>query len=311
MAIRAKRVIAETTPKVLEQTDVPRDGGRPAIAKIVVPRARRPESNKVGAPNEVRELQAAIERAFVLLDEAADRDDDPEVTALPFRDRRSSTAVIGAAAGSEIRYRRSFSSLLLKTVSGLAIVFLVGLVPLQKALTPVSSEAFVNAPLYLVYAPATGVVTSIERDVGAAISADQPVAVIQAQGGSSIPVVSAGGGKVWEMRVAPGEMVTAGDVIARVVGCSASSVIASVSEGVYDKLSPGTLARFNFFGSNRFYLGTVANLLGHTEGAGNLAISPVTFTRGAYRVVVAMPTLAIDNCAVGRRGSVVFNPPTR
>ena len=314
MAIRANRVIEHAPPEVERAGPVRPD--RPddppvAVRKVVLPRAHRFDHAKPGAASDVRELQAAIERAFVLLDEVAERDDDPDAAVLPFKERRQSQAIIGAAAGSELRHRRSFSSLLLKTVAGLAIIFLVGLVPLQKALTPASSEAFVNAPLYLVYAPATGMVRSVDRDVGSLIATGQPLATIRANG-ADVPVVSAGGGKVWEVLVQPGQQVKAGDLMARVAGCSASSVSASVSEGVYDKLSPGMPARFNFFGSSRFYYGTVANLLGHSDGGGNFAISPASVTRGAYRVIVALPGLqTIDNCAVGRRGAVLFNPPTR
>jgi len=97
--------------------------------------------------------------------------------------------------------------------------------------------------------------------------------------------------------------------VLRVVGCSAVSVSAAVSETVYDQLKSGTPARFNFYGDSAFYYGTVANLFGHAVPTGDYAITPASLAADAYRVVVSLPTLgAVPDCAVGRRGEVVFDP---
>ena len=299
MAIRASRAAVERAA-----VDEP---AAPANGDIVLPRQRETAPER-GDGKDVRELQALIEQAFRQLDQAADETAGVSPSA-------PAPTVIGAAAGSELRYKSSLASRLLKTAAGLAIVFLVGIVPLQKVLAPVSNEAFVNAPIYLVHAPVAGVLRSSgQLAVGASVIAGVPLALIQSPDGSGndAAVVSAGAGKIWEILAQAGDTVAKGDVIARVVGCSAASVTASVSELVYDRLSPGMAARFNFFGSDRFYDGKVANLLGHASPTGNDAISPANFTRDDYRVVISVPDLGtIDGCAVGRRGAVVFNPPTR
>ena len=84
-----------------------------------------------------------------------------------------------------------------------------------------------------------------------------------------------------------------------------------MAQTVYDQLAPGMLARFNFYGTDKFYDGTVANLLGHSAPV-NLAISPDGVANRAYQVTVSMPGLGtVPNCPIGKRGEVVFNRPSQ
>ena len=274
---------------------------------LVLPRVHADGSHLAGR-KDVRELQAMIEQAFALLDEAAEEEGGiaaPVPAVLPADKPR----MLGAAAGSEIRYRSSWAGRLFKTFAGTAIVVAVGLIPLQRVTTLVSNQAYVDAPVYLLKAPAAGVFRKGQLTIGALVAHDVPLALIESPAGSAhdTAVVSAMDGKVWDVRFQSGERVAKGDLIARIVGCSATSVVASVSEGVYDKLLPGMPARFNFYGSDHFHRGTVGNLLGRSAASGDYAISPFQADSHDYRVVVSLPDLgALENCAVGRRGTVVF-----
>jgi hypothetical protein len=264
------------------------------------------------AGKDPRALQAMIAEAFAELEEAADREGDaalPATIQQPQPVRR-----LGAAAGSELRHKPTVAGRLLKTISGIAIALVVGVVPFQRVTSLVSSEAYVDAPVYLVTAPADGVIRISQLSIGSLVMRDTPLALIEGPTGSAgdVAVVSGVKGKVWEVRFQSGDRVAKGDLLARVVGCSATSVIASVSEAVYDRLVPAMPARFNFYGSARFFNGRVAGLLGHSNGTGSLAIGPRGVDGADYRVAVAMPDLgAVENCDVGRRGVVVFNPPAR
>lgn len=275
--------------------------------------APRPQAiaRDLGGHKDVRELQAMIERAFALLDEAADKDAAPAQVSEPAGQPAEPAHALGAPPGSELKYNRSIGGRVLKTLAGLAIVAIVGLIPLQRVMTPVSNEAFVNAPVYTLRAPVDGIVDAGALAIGARVGLGAPVATIQATDGQGTPVVSNASGKIWDMPVQPGSRVAKGDVVARVVGCSATSVVASVSEPVYDKLTPGMAVRFNFFGRDRFYYGTVATLLGHATAAADVA-TPAELAPNTYRVVISMPSLgAIEDCAIGRRGSVVFGRDSR
>jgi hypothetical protein len=303
MAGPAARV---ASPEFENSSDQNQSAERPAVETLALGASGQgPIAGK-----DPRALQAMITQAFALLEEAADRPDDvaaPGALAKPPGGPRR----LGAAAGSELRHTPSIASRALKTLAGLAIVVVVGVVPYQRLTALVSGEAYVDAPVYLVRAPADGIIRTGQLSVGALVARDVPLALIESPAGSAgdAAVVSTGDGKVWDVRVQPGDRVAKGDLIARVVGCSATSVVASVSESVYDRLQPGVPARFNFFGSDRFFTGKVANLLGGAGAGGDYAIAPFGLGGGAYRVAVALPDLGkVENCAVGRRGIVVFSP---
>ena len=315
MAMKAIKAPAQDTG----WADAPRMAPAPQphndddAGSTVVPPRPQAIARDLGDHKDVRELQAMIERAFALLDEAANQEAGPAQASEPAAQPAAPAHALGAPPGSELKYNRSIGGRVLKTLAGLAIVAIVGLIPLQRVMTPVSNEAFVNAPVYTLRAPVDGIVDAGALAVGTRVGRGAPVATIQAinAAGQGAPVVSSASGKVWDVLVQPGSKVTKGDVVARVVSCSATSVVASVSEPVYDKLAPGMAARFNFFGSDRFYYGTVAALLGHATTAADTTTA-AELAPNTYRVVVSMPNLgAIADCAIGRRGSVVFGADSR
>jgi HlyD family secretion protein len=291
-----------STPNTLKvRHDLPTADTAPAAERP--PAVADGEVDPQFAGKDVRELQGMIERAFTLLDGAGA---SPLQAPLSIEPGQSSA---GHAAGSALRTTTTFGRRLLKTLVGVAFAFVVGIVPLERLFTPVSTEAFVNAPIATLTAPSAGRLAANALPVGGAVRRDQILAIVIGDDGASRPIISPTAGAVWQVLVSPGDRVRAGQDLLSVVGCTAASVTAAVSEGVYDQLRPGTPARFNFYGDDRFYEGTVAGLLGHAAPAGDLAIPPSSLAADSFRVVVSLPDLASDTgCAVGRRGEVVFNP---
>ncbi len=273
---------------------------------VVLPQMR--PTSALSGRNTVHELHNLIEDALGLL--AKEREKDA-VARPSVNDAPADKRVLGAPPGSEIRYRSSLGSRIFKTVMGLSIAFLAGVVPLKGILTPSSTEAFVNAPLYTIRAPIDGLLVSGKLIVGAPVASGERLGEIVRTDGA-VPVTIANAGKIWEVLVPSGANVARGEEVARVVACSAASVTAAVPESVYDKLASGMPARFHFFGSDLYFAGTVANLLGRSTPAGNLAIPPASLTADTYRVIVAVPDLGtIPNCAVGRRGEIIFGNSAR
>ena len=308
----ARDALARDVDTAPQSRDVPTDKRaftEEAGSQVVLPR-RQANPHNLDGRKDVRELQATIERAFALLDEAAGEGSEAE--ALPLQPAGQAAPLrLGAAPGSELRYASSWAGRIFKTFVGTVIVVVVGLIPLQRVTTPMSNEAYVDAPVYVLRAPVDGVIRTSQLAVGALVERSTPLALIESPAGSDTAVTSAGSGKVWEVFFNSGDSVARGDVVARVVGCSATRVTAAVSESVYDALRPGTPARFNFFGGDRFYDGQVAILLGHGGRASDAAIFPEDRADAPYRAIVSLPDLGvIDKCAVGRRGVVIFNPRT-
>jgi hypothetical protein len=114
-------------------------------------------------------------------------------------------------------------------------------------------------------------------------------------------------GIVWELLTAPGEQVVAGQELVRMVDCSQTVITAAVSEAVYNQLVPGMAAMFTFRDGGDPLPGRVAQLTGVASASANLAITPSALQAESYRVVVDVPGLAGEGCALGRTGKVVFN----
>ena len=266
------------------------------------------EYTERGGGKSVQELQHLIEEALTLLAKKPSSGRAGADLVAQARAFDVEVPQLGAATGSEIRHKVSLTSRLVKTVLGLAAALLFMVVPLKNVLTATSTEAYVNAPLLLVRAPAAGTFVS-DNPIGARVAKHDTLGFIALiDGGESVPIVALGSGKIWDVLVPSGSDVAAGQEIAHIAACTTASVVATVSETIYDRLAPGMAARFNFYGSDRFYLGTVANLLGRSASVPNLAISPGTLEGGAYRVIVSVPDLgAIPNCAIGKRGEIVFD----
>ena len=114
-------------------------------------------------------------------------------------------------------------------------------------------------------------------------------------------------GRIWEAMVSPGEQVSVGQDLARLIDCSTAVVTANVTESVYNRLSIGSSARFIPADGGSDLKGKVVNLTGRATAAANLAIEPAALSKEPYRVTVSVPELGTGQvCAVGRTGRVVF-----
>lgn len=113
--------------------------------------------------------------------------------------------------------------------------------------------------------------------------------------------------RVWEVLASHGEIVTAGQPLARMVQCTQVVVTASVDEGLYTRLAIGDPATFRMRGDDRVLDGTVIRLSGLADAPANLAISPVNLEQAPYRVTVSVPAMRDDGeCAIGKSGRVTF-----
>jgi multidrug resistance efflux pump len=116
-------------------------------------------------------------------------------------------------------------------------------------------------------------------------------------------------GRIWEVMTAPGEDVRAGQPLVRLLDCSGAVVTANVTEGVYNRLQLGSIARFQPNDGGPELEGTVINLTGSAGAAANLAINPDALSKEPYRVTVSASGLgdASRDCKVGRTGRVIFS----
>ncbi|MBM1816117.1 HlyD family efflux transporter periplasmic adaptor subunit [Sulfitobacter pseudonitzschiae] len=118
-------------------------------------------------------------------------------------------------------------------------------------------------------------------------------------------------GLVWEVLAADGEHLERGDPVLKLVDCGSVMVSLSVSEGVYNSLSPGQSAEFRPQGGSQVFDATVLRLAG--AGAAtvyrNLAVAPSSKHLERYDVTLLVSGLKDDPelaCAVGRTGRVFF-----
>jgi multidrug resistance efflux pump len=112
-------------------------------------------------------------------------------------------------------------------------------------------------------------------------------------------------GRIWEVLTAPGEEISRGQQLVRVLDCSAAVVTGAVSEKVFNRLKLGDAASFRFANESESFEGKIIHLTGLAAPAENLAIEPSALARDAYRVSIAVPGVK-DGCAIGRSGRVVF-----
>lgn len=145
----------------------------------------------------------------------------------------------------------------------------------------------------------TAQVTRLRQELGYESNRQQQVASANV----SVPV----SGRVWEVLASPGEAVSKGQDIMRLLDCSGALVTASVNERVYNTLHVGMPAKFQFRHDSIFHEGHIVNLTGIAGAPSNFAIEPSALAKEAYRVTVAVPALASQaGCNVGRTGRVVF-----
>lgn len=114
--------------------------------------------------------------------------------------------------------------------------------------------------------------------------------------------------RVWEVLVSPGEEVRKGQDLVRLLDCSGAIVTTTVRESVFNRLRLGEKAQFRLSGQPGRYDGTVVRMSGIAAPSDNLAIQSSAASSGGYRIAVSIPDLASTECAVGRTGTVVFNP---
>lgn len=284
----------------------------PRVEDHEFPAARKNlELDKPLPEHSVSELQDIIEKAFGLLIKAPDGAEDAIVAAVEATPPVASAEPHPGAA-------RTWLVRIGKTAVGVSLAVLLGAVPIEKLLTPSSSEALVNAPVVTLRAPVDGrILDGGIPTVGSVVTENIWAARIEAAGqdqGQPGPIITdistPRTGRVWEVLVQPGEQVLRGQPILRVLDCSAAAVSATVSESVYNKLVIGSAASFRFYGSAHAYRGSVSNLTGQSAPAANYAIPPATLTGDGFRVTVTIPELSStgDCPVVGRHGEVVFGP---
>jgi len=127
------------------------------------------------------------------------------------------------------------------------------------------------------------------------------------QNRSDVEVALPVSGRVWEVLTAPGEHVSRGQDLIRLLDCSSAVVTANVSESVYNRLQVGSPVTFRPSAGGEDYAGTIVNLTGIAGAPANFAILPATLTKEAYHVTVAVPKIAEgEACGVGRTGRVIF-----
>ena len=113
-------------------------------------------------------------------------------------------------------------------------------------------------------------------------------------------------GRVWEMLIAPGEYVSKGQDLLRVLDCSKPIVSANVDERVYDRLEVGSPATFRPLEGNKTYRGTVINLTGAAGASANFAIPPLSLRKSSFYVTIAMDDMGEAGCSIGRTGTATF-----
>ena len=124
---------------------------------------------------------------------------------------------------------------------------------------------------------------------------------------SDVEVALPVSGRVWEVLTAPGEHVSRGQDLIRLLDCASAVVTANVSESVYNRLQVGSPATFRPSTGGEPYAGWVVNLTGIAGAPANFAIVPSTLAKEGYHVTVAVPEMAESGeCSVGRTGRVTF-----
>jgi multidrug resistance efflux pump len=125
----------------------------------------------------------------------------------------------------------------------------------------------------------------------------------------STAVIRAGvSGRVWEAMAAPGEYVTAGQPLMRLLDCGNAIVTASVSQGVFQKLTIGQQATFKPSDGGAPLDGWIIDISGLAAGPSNDAIQAKLLSGSSYHVTLKFPELAQRNsCQISRAGLVTFD----
>lgn len=118
-------------------------------------------------------------------------------------------------------------------------------------------------------------------------------------------------GIIWERLATSGVHVQRGDAVLHVADCESAFVTLSVTQSVYNRLTPGTPATFRFDGSGEILTGTVARLAGTSASSfyGSLAVAPSQRHLERADVLLTLPDLRSHpdlKCAIGRTGRAFF-----
>ncbi len=146
----------------------------------------------------------------------------------------------------------------------------------------------------------------------ASVEADLEEAHKQLQQRSKAVLALPHKGRVWEMMSKPGEFVSAGQDLMRVVDCNSTLVTASVSEATFQKLAVGQPATFALRDGGYIINGTVVALNGLASVQSSTAIPFSALQKEPYNVTLRFPGLAVNsNCSVGHSGLVTFDTSAR
>jgi multidrug resistance efflux pump len=125
---------------------------------------------------------------------------------------------------------------------------------------------------------------------------------------STAAIQSTVSGRVWEVMTTPGEHVTAGQELLRLLDCSSLIVTASVSEGTFQRLKIGQHATFKPSDGAPQVKGWITGLTGLAAVASNDAILPKALSGAPYHVTLKFPELDRKaNCQISRSGLVTFD----
>ncbi len=116
-------------------------------------------------------------------------------------------------------------------------------------------------------------------------------------------------GRIWEMLISPGETVSRGQDMMRVLDCSSVVVTTGVDEAAYNSISLGQHATFRFRGDTMVHQARVVTLTGLGNVPSNFAILHNSPVNGAnYHVTVELSDLVEgEQCRIGRTGTVLFD----
>jgi multidrug resistance efflux pump len=117
---------------------------------------------------------------------------------------------------------------------------------------------------------------------------------------------------VWDRLAESGEHVRRGQDLVRLAECSNLIITASVSESVFNTLTPGAQAQLRLFGDSRVFAATVIRLGGSGAGAlyANMAVGASAEHLKRFDITLKAPALADHSdleCAIGRTGRLVFS----
>jgi len=116
----------------------------------------------------------------------------------------------------------------------------------------------------------------------------------------------------WDVMVESGEYVRRGQEILRLADCTNPLITASVTESVFNRLTPGAQAQLRLFGDDRVLIATVVRLGGSGAAAlyANLAVGAGSDHLKRFDVTLSVPELSRQpdlDCAIGRTGRLVFS----